>query len=1103
MADIKSINKDSSLNFKAIIREFRGYIVDPTKVHVKGKFFTAAAPVHEFEIDKGAATGCVIDGFMVGFNIDISAFRVGRLRCSTVIYQNADASGGVSTANEQFVPVQIVASGTSTNTDQGPFVIDIILYTSITDADLLVWKTGVPVPLPVNPDTPSGGVSPTLADVQKMVDTYMTGYFSSPAFAALLKSLNIANGDLSNVAPASLLALAKLAGLAENSLVDVDLRKLEEKGNAAGLAKKDMSNIPLNLFNREVRQSAAYQKLANMPHPATQGKTDDEIRALFKTNRFEEQQGVDLTSGDYIKATTLMMAYQMSDGQTIQQTLPPVSDNRIIWVELIREPDATGYKTVISPKQGDLINGVSTPVTMDADSPEYIFIPVINENTWEAIPYNRYNKSNLSGHDDFGTIIDAIDKLYFRKPLKLKWNADTKEVELSVEGDLEMSFVDTVLKQNFKAALGQSMDGSIRISMIPKGKGDNGENIYAVDFSVAKLAGQEGVAMVADYTQIINFAFPDNQPSMNNILYHGGSSVHLDKSTGGVVVQEIDGRDPNITGGSTFVAMLDYVTDKQEDNTLTQDGSIRLALCDKDGNYIKTINGGNCVIQRDYKAGMVVQDMHVAFVFKAKAYQEVFYRLIGDFEQEEAVSVGLGTGMCIQCVEEDSGMGEALQTYELYTGNHIEIGKEIYSTNNLNFARVVAKDTVLTIGGPDRTNLGKNLVLDTRTSISQQVTGNGLNIKADSGSSVFSLYKRYSYLDLMRLNGSDIDVSVSLKNKTGAMRVVKLGYKGPLPAPEPNLLSFSNDQPQYNNGWTEIDSMFIPEDIASDKRRLAKTFTFPLVEDYSECTFLLRPETGATPLDVTIYDFEGDIKPGFVHVLVKEHFYPGQQSLMQRDVFTKSAIMCPAGDVSLRFTINSSDTKLPVGIFKTNGFVSNNNAWYDAGSASKDLQGDMAVLKSFRGKVSYSLNLFNEKDSDSTVDVWLARVEKDGSFTKIAESALQAIVKAGVSPASGNNNEVSKVVFVHDFKKGESYRLFAKTGQDDGAYVQVNNGSHVPMIEIVVDVEYYTEIPEDIIHDNSLAVVEFVEDGKVVADNSLYKIQVDVKTSSVKVVKVK
>lgn len=1101
MADIKSINKDSSLNFKAIIREFRGYIVDPTKVHVKGKFFTAAAPVHEFEIDKGAATGCVIDGFMVGFNIDISAFRVGRLRCSTVIYQNADASGGVSTANEQFVPVQIVASGTSTNTDQGPFVIDIILYTSITDADLLVWKTGVPVPLPVNPDTPSGGVSPTLADVQKMVDIYMTGYFSSPAFAALLKSLNIANGDLSNVSPASLLALAKLAGLAENTLVDVDLSKLQEKGNAAGLAKKDMSNIPLYLFNREVRQSAAYQKLANMPHPATQGKTDDEIRALFKTNRFEEQKGVDLTSGDYIKATTLMMAYQMSDGQTIQQTLPPVSDNRIIWVELIREPDAAGYKTVISPKQGDQINGASTPITMDADSPEYIFIPVLNENAWEAIPHYRYNKSNLSGHDDFGTIIDAIDKLYFRKPLKLKWNADTKEVELSVEGDMEMSFVDTVLKQTFKSALGQSMDGSIRISMIPKGKGDNGEDIFVVDFSVAKTASQEGVARVAEYTQILNLAFENDRPSFSNILYHGGSSVHIDSTTDAIIVQEIDGKDPNITGGTTFVAMLDYLTDKEQDNILTQDGTIRLALTDKDGNFFQTINGGVAAIERKYKAGQTVEDMHLYVVFKAKAFTEVYYKLIGEFEQEEAVSVGLGSGICIQAIESDSGMGEALQAYELYTGNHIEIGKKDYSTNNVNFARAVAKDSVLVVGGDFTDNLGDNLKFDSRNSIEYQIVNNGLQIKCPSEVSIFSLFKIYSKVDLRRLNGCSIDISVSLQNKDCAMRVVRMGYKGAGTIPSPKLLSFSNDQPQYNAGWVELDSMFIPEDVLSDKRRVAKTFSFPLATEYDACTFLLRPEVAQTPCNVTVYDFEGDIKPGFTHVLIKEEYHGSQMALMLRDMFTKSAIMCPSGDSAFRFTINQAETKLPIGVFKNNNFVKNNNAWFDADSAGKEVQGDMEVLKSFRGKISYSVNLFNEQNTDNKVNIWLARVEADGSFTKIVESEIDTTIKKNTLPTT--DNEITVPVFTYNFKKGETYRLLATSDKDGGAFIQCNNASHIPMVEIIVDVEYYTEIPEDIIHGNSVAVIEYMDGDKPVDDPSQYRLQIDVKTSAIKVVKTK
>lgn len=1100
MADIKSINKDSSLNFKAIIREFRGYIVDPTKVHVKGKFFTASAPVHEFEIDKGIATGCVIDGFMVGFNIDISAFRVGRLRCSTVIYQNADASGGVSTANEQFVPVQIVASGTSTNTDQGPFVIDIILYTSITDADLLVWNR--PVPLPVNPDIPSGGVSPTLADVQKMVDTFMTGYFSSPAFAALLKSLNIANGDLSNVSPASLLALAKLAGLAENTLVDVDLSKLQEKGNAAGLAKKDMSNIPLNLFNREVRQSAAYQKLANMPHPATQGKTDDEIRALFKANRFEEQKGVDLTSGDYIKATTLMMAYQMSDGQTIQQTLPPVSDNRIIWVELIREPDATGYKTVISPKQGDQINGASTPITMDADSPEYIFIPVLNENTWEAVPHYRYGKSNLSGHDDFGTIIEAIDKLYFRKPLKLSWNAEAGEVELSVEGDMEMSFVDTVLKQTFKSALGQSLDGSIRIAMIPKGKGNNGENIYAVDFSVAKTASQEGVARVAEYTQIVNFFYPDEQPKFGNVLYSGGSSVHIANSTDGIVVQEVDGKDPNLTGGTLFLGILDFSTDKSQDNTLTQDGKITLALTDKDGNYIKTINGGFAAVERTYKAGQKVEDMRLAVLFKAITYEEVFYKLTGEFDQEESVSVGLDSGMCIQAIEPESGIGDALIAYEVYTGSHVEIGKVNYSTNNINFARTVTKDSIAVIGSDTTDDLGNNLFFDGRSSITKQISNYGLRIQASQTPCVFSLYKIYSKVDLMRLKDSTMDMSVTLRNKQNAMRLVKMGYKGSDPTTSPKLLSFSNSQPQYNAGWEELDNLFIAEDTLSEKHKETVTFTFPTIEDgYSACAFLLRPDSEATPVDVTIFDMEGDIKPGFVFAAVKEQYRPGQMALIQRDMFTKSAIMCPVGVDTYRYTIGNTPVKIPVGIFKQNGFVKNNKAWSDAGSSYQEFQGDMEILKSFRGSLSYSLNIFNEQIADSNVTVWLAKVESDGSFSKIPESELTVTVKANTTPSSVNL--VTLPAFSHIYKKGESYRWFAQTDKADGAYIQCNNGSHVPMTEIIIDVEYYTEIPEDIIHGNSVAVIEYIDGGKPVDDPSQYRLQIDVKTSGIKVVKTK
>lgn len=332
------------------------------------------------------------------------------------------------------------------------------------------------------------------------------------------------------------------------------------------------------------------------------------------------------------------------------------------------------------------------------------------------------------------------------------------------------------------------------------------------------------------------------------------------------------------------------------------------------------------------------------------------------------------------------------------------------------------------------------------------------------------------------------------------VEVVQLGYKGVLPAPKPNLLSFNNDQPQYNKGWTEIDSLFIPEDATSEKRRLAKTFTFPEVTAYDECTFLLRPETATDPADFTIYDFEGDIKPGFVHTLIKERFYAGQQTLIKRDMFTKSAILLSGNETVLRFTINKADTKIPVGVFKRNHFLKNNNAWYDAGSANKEVQGDIAILKSFKGKLSYSVNVFNEQNTDNTVEFWLARVEADGTFTKIADSVLSTTVKKNTLPAN-TNNQKTIVAFEHDFKKGESYRLFAKSNKDDGAFIQVNAGSHVAMVEVIVDVKYITEIPQDIIHANNIAQIKLMDGDVEVQDTENYTIQIDVKTGAVTIKK--
>lgn len=159
----------------------------------------------------------------------------------------------------------------------------------------------------------------------------------------------------------------------------------------------------------------------------------------------------------------------------------------------------------------------------------------------------------------------------------------------------------------------------------------------------------------------------------------------------------------------------------------------------------------------------------------------------------------------------------------------------------------------------------------------------------------------------------------------------------------------------------------------------------------------------------------------------------------------------------------------------------------------------MEVLKSFRGSLSYSLNIYNEQATDSNVTVWLARVETDGSFTKIPESELTVTVKANTTPTAAN--EITIPSFSHNYKKGESYRWFAQADKADGAYIQCNNGSHIPMVEIILDVEYYTEIPEDVLRENGVLNIKLMDGDTEIKDAGNYTIQIDVKTGAIKVTK--
>lgn len=164
----------------------------------------------------------------------------------------------------------MVQKGTFLSDRQGAMWVDVYLPIEINDAAQIPW-------------VPAG------ADEQWIKD-YLDKYVKTPAFAATLAALGGASKNLSNVDAKDFEKKAKDGNFAQNDLADVDLAKLKEKGLAAGLADAKNPISPTE-FDRMIKQNAAFIALSKTAHPATAGKTNEQIKALFYANRQEVQKG--------------------------------------------------------------------------------------------------------------------------------------------------------------------------------------------------------------------------------------------------------------------------------------------------------------------------------------------------------------------------------------------------------------------------------------------------------------------------------------------------------------------------------------------------------------------------------------------------------------------------------------------------------------------------------------------------------------------------------------------------------------------------------------------------------------------------------------------
>lgn len=930
------------------------------------------------------------------------------------------------------------------------------------------------------------------------------------------------NSTIVDISDADFKAKGVQSGLLQQDLEDVDLQKLYDKGKDAKLidsvkvgqthgdynignvteiefhaplitaqdlpnksvavaidqnayANKNLSNVLEGDFDQKFKETTTYNTIwSRLP----------QLKGV-KAKYIEEQQA--LTDDQFNTPEQIIhIVYQIvAEDQNIQQTLPSTAIDKILIIQMIYSAGITNGRVTLTPKQGEQFNGTSLSYVI---SEEGMMGTAFSEGlNWNLVPYNSMPDAGIGVNDQKSNFFLGMKDIAFGAGFTATQDPNnTKTVKIDYSGANGMTFKDGLIGTDFTATKIQSADKSIRISNL------NG----VADFSKGAPDHNEGIHACLGNDELINSKYGKSKLYFADTRVKGGMFVYPDTNTKSFVIQDTDPTDdPNISGGTTFIIALYYEPNPDEENKVTQDGKIVIELVDDNDLPITGTDGNPMGAVIDYKANDVVKPELYIGECQATAFTRVHLKIDLQFPNEEIISVGANTQLCIQSINKDESSGLALLSFMAFTGYQIAFDTKYYGYNSLNMAQFLTFDIPETNTNAQQMSFGNNTYLDFKNNVKLGVVNNHLTIKDDGVNlPVWTIIKIYDKVDSHSIGGKSYKVTATLTDKDDAFRVSLMEYTGNAnPVPLPTVLRYDNQNPVFTAGWVQRGSMFISEDAVSGDHTQSQTFTMPI--DAKSLAIIMYHVDSQIPVNLSLKDLEGDITPWFNRVVITDNSHIKENYLQAHDYIYRSIVKTPNGDLAYRYTANSADTKVPVGVISGgDNKIVNDNSWNDPGSIDPNkTQGDLKFLADGKVTMSYTARCFNEQGSLNQVQFWLAK-NVGGVFAEVPDSRTATTIEAQRTKPK----MVSSFKFSFDVKANESYRMFMKSDKDDGFYLQ-SNLDGVPLFRIDIEFDEFTSEEKALtdrityleIHADE---VIFVKAGQPVADPTKYKLRIDVDT---------
>lgn len=732
-------------------------------------------------------------------------------------------------------------------------------------------------------------------------------------------------------------------------------------------------------------------------------------KAIYRETN--SQSGVDLTSLEYKGQYGIILMFDFTaDNETITQTIPTELNSTIDIRIALQQSGVyhTGCKLVLQPASGVTINGTTTPIELTADGYNGTLKPVVSGG-WQ---FDKASDSASLSLNDGVTAYETAQLLV---------DAQTSGLEI------------------YKAS-GVPNTTGLRI------KPDYLANALPDNF-YAKLNDSEYINPASGNNVIDGKIWGDDIQSDNSIYIYG------ERATKSVICQAI-GNDTSTPYTLKFIADFGNVP-------AASDGYVSIFVQDNmTGTMLTDDNGNPLGVKEYFKAGDTITRL-VAYGIKSFSVStKIGFVVENGFN--EVLELTEDTSYSVQALQDGKQVSAGDNAFDIATGLRWNKQTRYYYTDLLKMnwlKNESVPEQTIPVGAY---NYNDGLHLDVVGNPLKFTVGGGtVKIEDDGTNLMFCAFGRvFDRIDTANLKGKTLNVTFKGTNENMAWNLHLLTYTGANNGQftTPIVTGITNSTISFASGWANVAQVFITED-ATGEHEVTGTLTVPTTA-FDRMAVLLIPVDKQQPSGIEISNLNAALTNGFTDrelilgtSVREEHLrYDNTYAKFQDDV---------QGLASLRYTINTGDTKLPFGYrVSGTGAVNLVKIWVDNAKVNgegglhftnRDSVTMRIKIPLHRGEGALpnttettTFTLYRRQGGTDAADIANPAGFNLANFTPIANTAKSFVIQ----PTATDTFYVNYLVTFNLSQNNETIVLVGKTTHNSGSYIFIT-----PKTPIITDIQ--------------------------------------------------